>query len=64
MVEMLWDTSNSKGTRHGGPISVYLFLIIFEVIFLYIKENKIIKDINIFHNEFLYWANAEDTTFS
>ena len=52
-----------KGTRQGHPSSVYLFILVLEVAFLYIKENKNIKDINIFNNVFLYSAYADNTTF-
>ena len=40
-----------------------LFILVLEISFLYIKENKNIKDINIFDNIFLYSIYADDTTF-
>ena len=52
-----------KGTRQGGPISAYLFIIVLEITFSFIKENKNIKDIDIFDNIFLCSAGANDTTF-
>ena len=52
-----------KGTRQGGPISAYLFIIVPEITFIFIKENKNIKGINIFDNIFLCSAGADDTTF-
>ena len=45
----------------GDPISACLFILVLEIAFLYIKENKNIKDINIFNNIFLYSAYADDT---
>ena len=52
-----------KGTREGDPISAYLFILVLEIAFIFIKENKNIKGINIFDNIFLYSAYADDTTF-
>ena len=47
-----------KGTRQGDPISTYSFILVFGI---YVKENKNIEDINIFHNVFLNSAYANDT---
>ena len=52
-----------KGTRQGDPISAYLFILVLEIAFIFIKENKNIKGTNIFGNIFLYSAYADDTTF-
>ena len=52
-----------KGTRQGDPISAYLFILVLEILFLCIKENKNIKGLNIFNHIFLYTAYADDTTF-
>ena len=52
-----------KGTRQGEPISAYLFILVLEIVFLSIKENKNIKDLKIFNHTFLYTAYADDTTF-
>ena len=38
-------------------------ILVLEIAFLYIKENKNIKGINIFDNIFLYSAYADDETF-
>ena len=40
-----------------------MFILIFEVAFIFIKDNKNIKGINIFDNIFLYSAYADDTRF-
>ena len=52
-----------KRARQGGPISAYLFNLVVEIAFIFIKQNKNIKCINIFDNIFLYSAYADDTTF-
>ena len=52
-----------KGTRQGDPISAYLFILILEAVFCVTKSNKNIKGLNIFNDEFLYSAYADDTFF-
>ena len=52
-----------KGATQGDPICAYLFILVLEIAFIFIKENKNIKGINIFDNIFLYSAYADDTTF-
>ena len=52
-----------KGITQGDPISAYLFILVLEIFFLCIKENKNIKGLNIFNYIFLYTAYADDTTF-
>ena len=63
MVELLQNIQTWKSKRQGDPISAYLFILVLEIAFLYIKENKNIKGINIFNNIFLYSAYADDTIF-
>ena len=53
----------NRGTRQGDPISAYLFILAFEILFLLIKENPHIKGLNIFDHCYLYSAYADDTTF-
>ena len=52
-----------KGTRQGDPISAYLFILVLEILFLCIKENKNIKGLHIFNHIFLCTAYADDTVF-
>ena len=49
--------------RPGDPISAYLFMLVLEILFLCIKQNKNIQGINIFNHIFLYTAYADHTTF-
>ena len=52
-----------KGTRLGDPISAYLFILVLEIVFNSIKQNKDIYGLRFFDHTFLYTANADDTTF-
>ena len=53
----------NRGARQCDPISAYLFILAFEILFLLIKENPHIKGLNIFYHCYLYSAYADDTTF-
>ena len=57
------DFKLKKGARQRDPISAYSFILVLEIAFLYIKENKNIKEINVFNNVFLYSAYVDDKTF-
>ena len=46
----------------GDPVSVYLFILVLEIL-LFIKKHPEIKVIEIFEHCFLYTAYAHDTTF-
>ena len=52
-----------KGTRQGDPISVYLFILVLEIVFNLIKQNKDIHGLSFFDHTFLHSAYADDTTF-
>ena len=49
-----------KGTRQGDPISAYLFILVLEIVFHLIKQNKDIHGLTFF---FFYTAYADDTNF-
>ena len=52
-----------KCTREGDPISAYLFILVLEIVFNLIKQNKDIHGLTFFDHTFLYTAYADDTTF-
>ena len=52
-----------RGARQGDPIAAYLFIISLEVFFIMVRSNKDIKQLNIFGENFLLSAYADDTTF-
>ena len=52
-----------RATQQGDPFSAYLFLLLLEIFFVFIKNNPNVKGLNIFKHEFLYTACANDTTF-
>ena len=51
-----------RGTRQGGPISAYLFILVLETAVLFIMQNENNNGLNIFGNTFLYTTYANDTT--
>ena len=53
----------NREARQGDPVSAYLFILAFEILFLLIKKNPQIKGLNIFDHCYLYSAYADDTTF-
>ena len=52
-----------RGTWQDHSISAYLFILVLEIAFIFVKENENIQGLTIFNNHVLYTAYADDTTF-
>ena len=52
-----------RGTRQGGPISAYFFILVLEIAYIFIKESENIQGLKIFNNQFLHTAYIGDTIF-
>ena len=52
-----------KGTRQRDPISAYLFILVLQIVFNLIKQNKDIHGLLFFDHTFLYTPYADYTTF-
>ena len=53
-----------QGTRHGDPISAYMFILcFFEILFILIKNDPNIKGIENFECCYLYTTYADNITF-
>ena len=51
------------GTHQGDLISAYLFVLVLEIVFNLIKENKDIHALNFFDHTYLYTAYGDYNTF-
>ena len=51
----------NKGARQGDPIAVYLFILVLEIVFTLIKENKDIHSLTFFDHNFMYRAYTGNT---
>ena len=53
----------NRRSRQVDPISAYLFSLVFEILFLLIKENPCIKGLNIFYHCYLFSVYADTAYF-
>ena len=53
----------NRGACQGYPISACLFVLVMEVLFTPIKNNKLIQGLDILNYRFLYSAYAGDSAF-
>ena len=51
-----------RGAQQGDPILTYLFILILEMVFIFIKKSENVQGLTIFNNQFLYIAYTDDTT--
>ena len=52
-----------RGTPQGNPILAYLFILVLEIVFIFVKESENVQGLTIFNNKFLYTVYADDAAF-
>ena len=52
-----------RGARQADTVSADLFILVLEILFLFIRKHPEIKGIEIFEHCFLFIAYADNTTF-
>ena len=45
-----------RDARQGDPILAYLFILLLEITFIFIKGSKNVQGLTVFNNQFLYTA--------
>ena len=55
--------SCTRGSRQGGPLSAFLFILSLEMLFVQVREKKNIEGLKIFGHEFKLSAIPDDTTY-
>ena len=49
-----------RGPQQGDPSSTYLFILVLEMFFIFVKNNPKVNGLSIFKHEFLYTAYADE----
>ena len=54
----------NRGAHQGDSISLYILILVIEVLFTLIKNNELIQELDILSYRFLYSAYADDSLLS
>ena len=52
-----------RGARQGHHVSAYIFILVLEILFLFIRKHPEVKDIEIFEHCFVYTGYTDNNTF-